>query len=161
MPQFVMRPTVIHAQQILPGALFEAWLQPYLESGELRKPPSSFLSFEMSTSRGLVTATTSDWLVQQADGELDAMTDAAFRAAYEPVEVYEQAAIELPRIGSIWRHTSGALYVVMMHTNDEGDDPAKREKYPTTIAYVNVRNGKRHSRRADDWHRSFTPEPLS
>lgn len=161
MPQFVKRPTVVHAQQIMMHSFFEAWLQPYLESGELHQMSSLPLRYDMQTNHGRVVADIGDWIIQQVDGEIYPIKDALFKETYEPVEVYEQAAIELPRIGSIWRHTSGALYVVMMHTNDEGDDPAKREKYPTTIAYVNVRNGKRHSRRADDWHRSFTPEPLS
>lgn len=53
---------------------------------------------------------------------------------------------------SIWRHTSGDLYEVILFTNVEGT----KDKYPTTIVYQNVVNKKYYSRRADDWFRSMT-----
>lgn len=64
-------------------------------------------------------------------------------------------ADEVPSRGSIWRHSNGAVYTVILLTNTEGDDPAKREKYPPTVVYLG-RNGKVWSRPLADWHRSMT-----
>lgn len=59
-----------------------------------------------------------------------------------------------PQSGSKWTHHSGRKYVVLFLTNDE---PEPKEAYPLTVVYQNVVNGRRFSRRADDWHRSFMP----
>lgn len=52
--------------------------------------------------------------------------------------------------GSVWRHTNGCIYTVLMITNEPNDD-----RYPRTIVYQGE-NGRVWSRRADDWHRSMT-----
>ena len=61
---------------------------------------------------------------------------------------------DIPAVKSIWRHRNGNEYRVIGITNLPGD-----EKYPTTVVYQNVKNGTLWSRRADDWHRSFTLVP--
>lgn len=54
---------------------------------------------------------------------------------------------------SLWIHTkSNQIYRVLFLTNTESDN---QERYPTSVSYQNIQNGKRYSRRADDWHRSF------
>lgn len=54
---------------------------------------------------------------------------------------------------SIWRHTNGNTYEVLMHTNIETKDPVR---YPTTVVYRNTKNNAMYSRPISDWHRSMT-----
>lgn len=69
-----------------------------------------------------------------------------------------------PRIHSVWEHHNGQRYRVTMFTNvesscvlDSGDGVAAQRaaKYPTTIVYKNLVNGRDYSRRLDDWNRSM------
>jgi hypothetical protein len=55
-------------------------------------------------------------------------------------------------IGSVWAHTNGIQYRVVLHTNVEGTKP----KYPITVCYQNIANGKVYSRPLHDWARSMT-----
>jgi hypothetical protein len=57
-----------------------------------------------------------------------------------------------PRVGSVWEHTNGNRYQVIMFTNIETD---KQETYPTTIIYRNTLNSKHYSRKLMDWDRSM------
>lgn len=52
---------------------------------------------------------------------------------------------------SLWRHSSGRCYRVLMLTNQEADNP----KYPVTVVYRGT-NGRVWSRPLSDWHRSMT-----
>lgn len=52
---------------------------------------------------------------------------------------------------SEWQHYNGCKYLVLFLSNEEGD----ADKYPTTVVYQNVDNGKRYSRPLSDWHRSL------
>lgn len=61
-----------------------------------------------------------------------------------------------PEIGSKWQHYNGNVYTVLLIANSEGDDPARREKYPVTVVYQGT-NGKVWSRAFDRWHASMTP----
>lgn len=59
---------------------------------------------------------------------------------------------EHPAPGSIWQHSNGNRYCVVMITNADSD----KEKYPTTVVHRNVFNGKIYSRELSDWHRSMS-----
>lgn len=60
---------------------------------------------------------------------------------------------------SIWTHTNGNRYQVVLFTNIE---TSNTDKYPTTVVYQNVHNLKCYSRPVADWHRSMTiGHPLS
>lgn len=56
--------------------------------------------------------------------------------------------------GSLWQHHSGRLYMVLFLTNDipdRGDG-----KYPRTVVYIELENGRRWSGPLDDWARRMT-----
>lgn len=59
-----------------------------------------------------------------------------------------------PMVGTTWRHRNGNQYEVLDYTNIESD---KQDKYPTTIVYRNIHNGKKYSRPLMDWLRSMLP----
>ncbi|UXS01175.1 DUF1653 domain-containing protein [Agrobacterium tumefaciens] len=59
---------------------------------------------------------------------------------------------EAPRAGSVWRHYNGATYEVLTITNAESSRP----KYPPTVVYRGLGNGKLWSRPLSDWNRSMT-----
>jgi hypothetical protein len=71
-----------------------------------------------------------------------------------PVEDFSAEGIEQPAWGSRWRHHNGNEYEVTMITNLDTKDASK---YPTTIVYVNVLNGKAYSRPLSRWYASMTP----
>lgn len=58
-----------------------------------------------------------------------------------------------PRIGSVWKHRNGNVYSVVLYTNVE---TGREDKYPHTIVYRNVHNGKHYSRKLSGWHRSMS-----
>ncbi len=58
----------------------------------------------------------------------------------------------LPEPGSVWRHSSGRLYTVLLIANL---NPGQPDKYPVTVVYAGE-NGKQWAGRADDWHRRMT-----
>ena len=62
-----------------------------------------------------------------------------------------------PMAGSIWRHHSGRLYVILMVTNIESND---QTKFPTTVVYQGHENGKRWSRPVEAFiaDGKFTPD---
>lgn len=60
----------------------------------------------------------------------------------------------LPEPKTIWQHWNGINYEVLMIANVTSK---QQDKYPTTVVYQNVINKNVFTRRADDWHRSFTP----
>jgi hypothetical protein len=57
-----------------------------------------------------------------------------------------------PTPGSKWRHYNGTPYTVL-HIANEPDGA----RYPLTVVYQGP-NGMVWARRADDWHRSMTPD---
>lgn len=81
------------------------------------------------------------------------------------------------KIGSVWKHKGGNLYIVFAFSN-VADNP--KEKYPPTINYANLSNSAASmvvvdqtlipengpqfvrfwSGRADDWHRRMTEVEL-
>jgi hypothetical protein len=63
--------------------------------------------------------------------------------------------MDIPEIGSVWRHHNGNTYLVLLIANNDGDDPSKREKYPPTVVYRGE-NLKVWARKLSDWHRSMT-----
>ena len=58
----------------------------------------------------------------------------------------------LPEANSVWEHTNGNLYIVLMIANEHTADP---EKYPVSVVYQGT-NGNVWVRPANDWHRSMT-----
>lgn len=76
--------------------------------------------------------------------------------AQQPHDPEEPSAINFDiRPGSQWTHRNGNRYTVVATANEHSTDP---ERYPITVVYLGT-NGRLWSRRADDWHRSMTPEP--
>jgi len=57
-----------------------------------------------------------------------------------------------PQVGSVWSHTNGNAYQVLGYTNIEMD---RQDKYPTTIRYRNMVNGRENSRPLMDWEQSM------
>lgn len=84
---------------------------------------------------------------------LYAAIEAAPEAAEQkPVAVAPQVEPgEIPKPGSVWRHTKGNLYTVEYIAN-EGGNP----RYPVTVVYRGNANGYLWARPASDWHRSMT-----
>ncbi len=56
---------------------------------------------------------------------------------------------------SLWRHTNGNVYTVLMIANEFTENP---DKYPVTVVYQGA-NGRVWCRPLSDWHRSMTPMP--
>lgn len=61
-----------------------------------------------------------------------------------------------PKYGTDWLHRNGNAYRVMEFTNIGSVD---QEKYPTTIVYFNLNNGRYYSRPLMDWDRSMSVAP--
>lgn len=57
-----------------------------------------------------------------------------------------------PVEGSLWEHYGGAVYTVLFVANMNPHESVKN-KYPPTVVYQNVTNGKRYSGPLSDWHR--------
>lgn len=53
---------------------------------------------------------------------------------------------------SIWNHTNGNEYTVLLITNEYSEN---QDKYPTTVVYQG-KNKRIWSRPLLDWHRSMT-----
>lgn len=63
-----------------------------------------------------------------------------------------------PAIGSRWRHYNGIEYEV---TGIANDVTPRRDDYPITVVYTNVRTGKMFTRALYDWPRSMRPVQLA
>lgn len=61
----------------------------------------------------------------------------------------DRLADAVPVPGSVWRHSSGRVYRVMLIANRPND-----ERYPLTVVYEDA-SAEVWTRRADDWHRSM------
>lgn len=57
------------------------------------------------------------------------------------------------KLRQTWKHTGGGLYTVRGFTNLYTSMP---DKYPITVVYAGVSNGKVWSRPLKLWHRSMT-----
>ena len=60
-----------------------------------------------------------------------------------------------PMTGSIWRHHSGRLYVVLMMVNTE---PTRQDTFPTRVVYQSHATGKRYDRELEEFKAKFDPE---
>lgn len=76
--------------------------------------------------------------------------------------IQRRAGIALPEANSIWVHTSGTLYQVLMLTNVHATDP----RYPVTVVYQTcdqtlpvVKRGP-WSRPLIHWHETMTAKPI-
>jgi len=72
--------------------------------------------------------------------------------------------LDVPKVGSVWQHTNGTIYVVVCVANDPVDIvPSKREEFPVMISYKNIRyQGERapiYGRSLPRWNKSMTPVP--
>ncbi len=56
--------------------------------------------------------------------------------------------------GSIWSHTNGNEYTVLLMANEYSEN---QDKYPTTVVYQG-KNKRIWSRPLSDWHRSMKLE---
>lgn len=57
----------------------------------------------------------------------------------------------IPKIGSIWKHSSGSLYVIYDFSNEKTTQP---DRYPVMIHYKDS-NQDKWSRPLADWSRSM------
>ena len=79
-----------------------------------------------------------------------------------PEPIQHQAGIALPEANSIWVHTSGTLYQVLMLTNVHATDP----RYPVTVVYqtcdqsLSVAKRGPWSRPLIHWHENMTTSPI-
>ncbi|MEE9923742.1 MAG: hypothetical protein PBV01_10320 [Brucella anthropi] len=71
----------------------------------------------------------------------------------ESLHLCKPAPTPYPTPGSVWQHRNGNSYAVVLISNAESE---RQEKYPTTVVYRNVENGKVYNRKLSDWHRSMT-----
>ncbi len=57
-----------------------------------------------------------------------------------------------PELGTVWKHTNGNIYRVIMITNIKTVRPIQ---YPVTVVYENTDTGTLWSRPVEQWYRSF------
>jgi hypothetical protein len=60
-------------------------------------------------------------------------------------------ATDTPKVGSIWKHGNGHLYVVLHIANYPGYD-----RYPLTVVYQDIEGNNVWTRPADEWRPSMT-----
>ena len=73
----------------------------------------------------------------------------------------KEPKLEIPEIGSVWKHHNGEFYVVINLANLYS---TYQYKYPLTIVYQGLKNKRVWSRPFSDWHRSMTlqqPKPYT
>lgn len=65
----------------------------------------------------------------------------------------DSPGIILPPVtkGSVWRHTNGNLYTVIMLTDEP--DAGKEGEYPVTVIYYGP-DGRCWPKKLSEWHRS-------
>ncbi|MEL4071706.1 hypothetical protein WKW50_16295 [Ochrobactrum sp. GPK 3] len=73
--------------------------------------------------------------------------------ALESLHLCKPAPTPMPTPGSVWSHKNGNHYAVILISNAESE---RQDKYPTTVVYQNVENGKVYNRKLSDWHRSMS-----
>ena len=84
------------------------------------------------------------------------MTEVLARAddrASETLHLCKPAPAPVPMPGSVWSHKNGNRYAVVLISNADSE---RQDKYPATVVYRNVENGKVYNRKLSDWHRSMT-----
>ena len=59
----------------------------------------------------------------------------------------------LPASNTLWKHSKGATYKVLMITNEATDKPIE---YPITVVYQDTETNKVWSRPFIKWHESMT-----
>ena len=55
---------------------------------------------------------------------------------------------------SVWKHTNGNLYIVLVIANEKADE-SRIQQYPVTVVYGGE-NGNVWSRPLTEWHRSMS-----
>lgn len=70
-------------------------------------------------------------------------------------DTYHRDSDGFPVTGSIWRHHSGHLYVILMMTNTE---EGRQDDFPTTVSYQSHATGKRYSQALTRFNTKFRPE---
>lgn len=73
--------------------------------------------------------------------------------ASETLHLCKPAPAPVPMPGSVWSHKNGNRYAVVLISNADSE---RQDKYPATVVYRNVENGKVYNRKLSDWHRSMT-----
>lgn len=58
--------------------------------------------------------------------------------------------------GSVWRHHSGRLYMVLFLANEIEGTEEQRRKYPCAVVYRDMRNGNIFAAPRADWDRRMT-----
>lgn len=61
--------------------------------------------------------------------------------------------ITIPALNSLWKHSRGATYQVLLITNEATDKPSE---YPITVVYQDVENKKIWSRTLSRWYESMS-----
>lgn len=59
----------------------------------------------------------------------------------------------LPSLNSLWKHSRGATYQVLLIANEATDKPSE---YPVTVVYQDIENRKIWSRPLSRWHESMS-----
>ena len=85
------------------------------------------------------------------------MTQTNRREDETPHQGADSGDSPLPAQGSVWAHSNGNRYTVLMIANLDSQDEVR---YPKTVVYQGE-NGKVWSRAASDWGRSMTPAPTA
>jgi hypothetical protein len=99
------------------------------------------------------TARTFSHEEQRKRGWVTEMLDRADAKASESLHLCKPAPAPVPTPGSVWSHKNGNHYAVILISNAESE---RQDKYPTTVVYQNVENGKVYNRKLSDWHRSMS-----
>ena len=58
------------------------------------------------------------------------------------------------KTNSVWKHTNGNLYIVLVIANEKADE-SRIQQYPVTVVYGGE-NGNVWSRPLTEWHRSMS-----
>lgn len=126
-------------------------------SGMLKRPFGDPVALytHPATGERLAFGKDRDWFERKAREEGDADPTAGVPVPGEDRPLASLAVIERPSSGSVWRHHSGRLYRVLFIANDV--EPQK-PKYPATVVYEGVQNGKIWAGPLSDWHRRMTEE---
>lgn len=68
--------------------------------------------------------------------------------------LHRYADMTVPDVGSVWVHyNKKTTYEILFVTNEHSED---QQRYPTTVVYRGLDNGRLWSRPLNDWHRSMT-----
>jgi len=66
--------------------------------------------------------------------------------------------MNIPVIGSKWKHHNGNEYIVYDITNEHAE-PGRREEYPVTVSYRGIVNGRKWSKPLANFLTKMEPVP--